>query len=134
MTERYEKSPADQPGFLNGAQSIPTWCSLAIQIRTYFFLCQSGLEVIEGDGLGAFLVVEGEHHLVVIQENGVDEGVNEHFPVGLLPYIQFAESLQPEGDELGTDPGLGQLLTGDPGFQVLLVGFQFFQTAFRGLG
>ena len=25
MTERYEKSPADQPGFLNGAQSIPTW-------------------------------------------------------------------------------------------------------------
>ena len=30
-------------------------CSLAIQIRTYFFLCQSGLEVIEGDGLGSFL-------------------------------------------------------------------------------
>ena len=26
MTERYEKSPALRLGFLNGAQSIPTWC------------------------------------------------------------------------------------------------------------
>ena len=26
MMERYEKSPANRPGFLNGAQSIPTWC------------------------------------------------------------------------------------------------------------
>lgn len=25
MTERYEKSPAFRLGFLNGAQSIPTW-------------------------------------------------------------------------------------------------------------
>ena len=27
MTKRYEKSPVKRPGFLNGAQSIPTWSS-----------------------------------------------------------------------------------------------------------
>ena len=54
--------------------------------------------------------------------------------MGLLPHIQLAEPLQPEGDELGADPGLGQLLTGDPGLQILLVGFQFFQPCLGGLG
>ena len=81
-----------------------------------------------------FLVVEGYHHFVIVQENGVDKSVNQHLPVGLLPYIQLAEAVEPEGHKLGADLGLRQLLTGNLGFQFLFCGLQFFQTAFRGLG
>ncbi|MFR5888294.1 MAG: hypothetical protein ACLUFK_07195 [Oscillospiraceae bacterium] len=51
-----------------------------------------------------------------------------------MPYIQLAEAVEPEGHKLGADLGLRQLLTGNLGFQFLFRGFQFFQTAFRGLG
>ena len=54
--------------------------------------------------------------------------------MGLLPYIQLAEAVEPEGHKLGADLGLCQFLAGNLGFQFLFCGFQFFQTAFRGLG
>lgn len=54
--------------------------------------------------------------------------------MGLLPHIQLAEAVEPEGHKLGADLGFRQLLAGNPGFQFLFCGFQFFQTAFRRLG
>ena len=49
-------------------------------------------------------------------------------------YIQLAEAVEPEGHKLGAHLGLRQFLAGNLGFQFLFRGFQFFQTAFRGLG
>ena len=54
--------------------------------------------------------------------------------MGFLPYIQLAEAVEPEGHKLGVHLGLRQFLAGNLGFQFLFRGFQFFQTAFRGLG
>ena len=51
-----------------------------------------------------------------------------------MPYIQFAEALEPEGHKLGADLGLCQLFAGNLGFQLLFCGLQLFQTAFRRLG
>lgn len=41
-------------------------------------------------------MVEGNHHLVIVEENGIDESVNQHFPVGFLPHVQLAEAMEPE--------------------------------------
>ena len=49
-------------------------------------------------------------------------------------YIQLAEFVQPEGDELRADSGLGDLFIGDLDLQILLGSFQFFQPALGGLG
>ncbi|WP_394967742.1 hypothetical protein [Candidatus Allofournierella merdipullorum] len=38
MTKRHEKSPVERPGFLNGAQSIPTWWAKQEQTRTFLFI------------------------------------------------------------------------------------------------
>ena len=57
-----------------------SWCSKTIQIRTVF-VADSFLQFREGDGFRAFLVVEGDHHFVIVQENRIDEGVDEHLAV-----------------------------------------------------
>ena len=49
------------------------WCSKAIQIRTVF-VADSYLQLREGDGFRAFLVVEGDHHFIIVQKNRVSEG------------------------------------------------------------
>jgi len=54
--------------------------------------------------------------------------------VALLPHVQLAETVKPEGHKLGADLWLRQFLTGNLGFQFLFRGFQFFQAAFCGLG
>lgn len=53
----------------------PTWCAGAIPIRTAFAV-DCILQLCKGDGFCAFFVVEGEHQLVIIQENRVDKGVD----------------------------------------------------------
>lgn len=50
-----------------------------------------GFEIIKYNRVCLFFVVEGNHHFVIIQENYIDETINEHLPVRLLPYIQPAE-------------------------------------------
>ena len=81
------------------------WCSKAIQIRTVF-VADSFLEFRKGDGFRALLVVEGDHHFIIIQENRIDEGVDEHLTVALLPHVQLAEAVEPEGHKLRADLGL----------------------------
>ena len=81
------------------------WCSKAIQIRTVF-VADSFLQFREGGGFRALLVVESYHHFIIIQENRIDEGVDEHLAVALLPHVQLAEAVEPEGHKLGADLGL----------------------------
>ena len=100
------------------------WCSKAIQIRTGIVL-YGFFHIIQGDGSGAVLVVEGENQLVIVQVDGVHKGVDQHFAVGLLAYIQPAEFVEPEGYELQADSGPHNLLVGNLDFQILLGGFQF---------
>ena len=109
------------------------WCTTAIQIRTGIVL-YGILHIVQGDGSGAVLVIKGENQLVIIQVDGVHKGIDEHFAMGLLAYIQLAEFVQPEGDELGADSGLGNLLISDLDLQILLGSFQFLQPTLGGLG
>ena len=107
---------------------------MAIQIRTgIIFLCCS-FYIIESDSFRAVLVVEGDDHFVIVQVDGIDENIDEPLPVILPIYIQLAEFMQPEGDELSADPRFCDLLIGNLDFQIFLGAFQFFQSALGGLG
>lgn len=68
------------------------------------------LHIVQIDGSGAVLVVERENQLIIIQIDGIHKGVDQHLAVGLLAYIQLAEFVQPEGDELRADSGLPSLI------------------------
>ena len=105
------------------------WCSNAIQIRTVI-VADSFLQFREGDGFRALLVVEGDHHFIIIQENRVDEGVDEHLAVVLLPHVQLAEAVEPEGHKLRADLGLCQLFAGKPVLKLVAAVFQFLLRSF----
>ena len=47
--------------------------------------------------------------------------------MALLPHVQLAEAVEPEGHKLRADLGLRQLLAGELCFQIVASGFQFFQ-------
>ena len=95
------------------------WCNKAIQIRTVF-VADSFLQFRKGDGFRAFLVVEGDHHFIIVQENRIDEGVDEHLAMALLPHVQLAEAVEPEGHKLRADLGADQLFVGYFQLQILL--------------
>ena len=107
---------------------------MAFQIRTGIIFLGISFYIIERNGFCAILVVEGDHHFIIVQVDGVDKYIDEPLPVILSIDVQFAEFVQPEGDELGADSGLCQLFVGDLDFQILLRAFQFFQTALCGFG
>ena len=102
------------------------WCSKAIQIRTVF-VADSFLQFREGDGFRAFLVVEGDHHFIIVQENRIDEGVDEHLAVALLPHVQLAEAVEPERHKLRADLGLRQFFAGKPVLKLVAAVFQLLQ-------
>ena len=109
------------------------WCTTAIQIRTGIVL-YGFFHIIQGNGSGAVLIIEGENQLVIVQVDGIHKGVDQHFAVGLLTHIQLAKFVQPEGDKLRADSGLGNLLIGDLDFQIFFRGFQFLQAGLGGFG
>ena len=110
------------------ARAMPSlfWCSKAIQIRTVF-VADSFLQFREGDGFRALLVVEGDHHFIIVQKNRVDEGVDEHLAMALLPHVQLAETVKPEGHKLRADLGLCQLFAGKPVLKLIAAVFQLLQ-------
>ncbi len=68
--------------------------------------------------------------MIIVQENRVDEGVNEHLAVAFLPHVQLAEAVEPEGYKLGTDLGLRQLFAGKPVLKLVAAVFQFLLRSF----
>ena len=61
-----------------------------------FLFGKSGFYVIQCDGLGTILVVEGNDQFVIVEVNPIDEGINQPLAVGLLAHIQHPELVQIE--------------------------------------
>ena len=59
------------------------WCTSQIHIRTRY--------ILKCDGFPAFPVVKGDDYFIIIQEDGVNEGIYQHFPVFLFGDVQGAE-------------------------------------------
>ena len=72
------------------------WCTSCTHIRT--FLRFHGFP--ESDRFRTFLIIKGDEDLIIVEIDGIDEGVHQCLPLLRLSHVQLAEAEQPEPDEL----------------------------------
>ena len=99
------------------------WCTSRTHIRT--FLRFHGFP--ESDRFCTFLIVKGNKHLIIIEIDGIDEGIHQCLPLLRLGHIQLAEAKQPKPNELFFHLRLGKPFLGNAGLQLLPLFFQRFQ-------
>ena len=75
--------------------------------------------------------IVGDDQPVVVEKDGIDEGVDQHFALGLLLDIHAAKAMEEEAKLFLTDAGLGELLAGNFAFEAVPRSFQLIQ-AFLG--
>ena len=106
------------------------WCTSRTHIRT--FLCF--YDFPESDGFRTFLIIKGNENLIIIEIDGIDEGVHQCLPLLRLGHIQLTETEQPEPHELFFHLRLGQPFLCNTGLQFLPLFFQRFQPILGGAG
>ena len=67
------------------------WCTSRTHIRT--FLCFHGFP--ESDRFRTFLIIKGNENLIIVEIDGIDEGIHQCLPLLRLGHIQLAEAEQP---------------------------------------
>ena len=67
------------------------WCTSRTHIRT--FLCFHGFP--ESDRFRTFLIIKGNEDLIIVEIDGIDEGIHQCLPLLRLGHIQLAEAEQP---------------------------------------
>ena len=67
------------------------WCTSRTHIRT--FLCFHGFP--ESDRFRTFLIIKGDEDLIIVEIDGIDEGVHQCLPLLRLGHIQLAETEPP---------------------------------------
>ena len=106
------------------------WRASRTHIRT--FLCFHGFP--ESDRFRTFLIVKGDENLIIVEIDGIDEGIHQCLPLLRLGHIQLAEAKQPEPDEFFFHLRLCQPFLCNAGLQFLPLFFQRFQPLFGGAG
>ena len=106
------------------------WCTSRTHIRT--FLRFHGFP--ESDRFCTFLIAKGNKHLIIIEIDGIDEGIHQCLPLLRLGHIQLAEAKQPKPDELLFHLWLSQPFLCNAGLQFLPLFFQRFQPLLGGTG
>ena len=104
------------------------WCTSRTHIRTFLRFHSFP----ESDRFCTFLIVKGNKHLIIIEIDGIDEGIHQCLPLLRLGHIQLAEAEQPEPDELFFHLRLGQPFLCNAGLQFLPLFFQCFQPLLGG--
>ena len=106
------------------------WCTSRTHIRT--FLRFHGFP--ESDRFCTFLIIKGNEDLIIVEIDGIDEGIHQCLPLLRLGHVQLAETKQPKPDELFFHPRLGKPLLCDAGLQFFSLLFQRFQPLLGGAG
>ena len=106
------------------------WCTSRTHIRT--FLRFHGFP--ESDRFCTFLIVKGNKYLIIVEIDGIDEGVHQCLPLLRLGQVQLAEAEQPEPDELFFHLRLGKPFLRNAGFKLTLGFFQLLQPLLGGTG
>ena len=102
---------------------ILLWCTSRTHIRT--FLRFHGFP--ESDRFRTFLIIKGNENLIIVEIDGIDEGIHQCLPLLRLGHIQLAEAKQPKADELLFRLWLSQPFLCNAGLQFLPLFFQRFQ-------
>ena len=97
---RFENDPQAEVFLLSEktkekAPSISAWCSLWCTSRTHIrtFLRFHGFP--ESDRFRTFLIIKGNEDLIIVEIDGIDEGIHQCLPLLRLGHIQLAETEQP---------------------------------------
>ena len=106
------------------------WCTSRTHIRT--FLRFHGFP--ESDRFRTFLIVKGNKYLIIVEIDGIDEGIHQCLPLLRLGHIQLAEAKQPKADELLFHLRFCQPFLCNAGLQFLPLFFQCFQPLLGGTG
>ena len=106
------------------------WCTSRTHIRTFLRFHSFP----ESDRFCTFLIVKGNKHLIIIEIDGIDEGIHQCLPLLRLGHIQLAEAKQPKADELLFHLWLSQPFLCNAGLQLLPLFFQRFQPLLGGTG
>ena len=102
------------------------WCTSRTHIRTFLRFHSFP----ESDRFCTFLIVKGNKYLIIVEIDGIDEGIHQCLPLLRLGHIQLAEAEQPEPDELFFHLRLGQPFLCNAGLQFFSLIFQSFQPLF----
>ena len=106
------------------------WRTSRTHIRT--FLRFHGFP--ESDSLRTFLIIKGNENLIIVEIDGIDEGIHQCLPLLRLGHIQLAEAEQPEPDEFFFHLRLSQPFLCNAGLQFFSLIFQRFQPLLGGAG
>ena len=106
------------------------WCTSCTHIRTFLRFHSFP----ESDRFCTFLIVKGNKYLIIVEIDGIDEGIHQCLPLLRLGHIQLAEAEQPEPDELFFHLRLGQPFLCNASLQFLPLFFQCFQPLLGGAG
>ena len=106
------------------------WCTSRTHIRT--FLRFHGFP--ESDRFCAFLIVKGNEDLIIVEIDGIDEGIHQCLSLLRLGHIKFTETEQPKPDELFFHLRLGKPFLCNAGLQFFSLIFQSFQPLLGGAG
>ena len=106
------------------------WCTSRTHIRTFLRFHSFP----ESDRFCTFLIVKGNEDLIIVEIDGIDEGIHQCLPLLRLGHIQLAEAKQPKADELLFHLWLSQPFLCNAGLQFLPLLFQRFQPLLCGAG
>ena len=106
------------------------WCTSRTHIRTFLRFHSFP----ESDRFCTFLIVKGNKYLIIVEIDGIDEGIHQCLPLLRLGHVQLAEAKQPKADELLFHLWLSQPFLCNAGLQFLPLFFQRFQPLLGGAG
>ena len=106
------------------------WCTSRTHIRTFLRFHSFP----ESDRFCTFLIVKGNKYLIIVEIDGIDEGIHQCLPLLRLGHIQLTETEQPEPDEFFFHLRFCQPFLCNAGLQFLPLLFQSFQPLLGGAG
>ena len=106
------------------------WCTSRTHTRTFLRFHSFP----ESDRFCTFLIVKGNKYLIIVEIDGIDEGIHQCLPLLRLGHIQLAEAKQPKADEFFFHLRFCQPFLCNAGLQFLPLFFQRFQPLLGGAG
>ena len=103
-----------------------TWSSETFQIRTE----TCSFQFLEGDGYCAFLIVENELQIILVQNDRIEEGVDQASAMLRFFHVQLAQTAEPETDLLLRQRRTGHFFLCDLHGQAGLLPLQLFHPLF----
>ena len=71
--------------------TLNIWCTSRTHIRTFLRFHSFP----ESDRFCTFLIIKGNKHLIIVEIDGIDEGIHQCLPLVFQAHIQLAEAKQP---------------------------------------